>query len=91
MQERSGKPKSLKWHLQCDSGARRAVRDGMDLLILRCGTCGREVGVTEEELLTLRTINCWMCAEGRGTRDASAARDTPPRAVAKKQSRRGVH
>lgn len=91
MQERSWKPKNQKWHLQCDSGARRAVRDGLDVLILRCGTCGREVGVTDEELLKLRTIDCWMCTEAGDKRDTSAARDTPPTAVAKKRSRRGVH
>lgn len=67
------------------------MRDGMDVLILRCGTCGREVGVTDEELLKLRTIDCWMCAEAKDERITSATRITPPRAVAKKHSRRGVH
>lgn len=67
MQEPSGKPNGRQCLLECDSGAKRAVRDGVDVLILRCGTCGREVGVTDEELLTLRTIDCWMCVEAQTT------------------------
>ena len=51
--------------LSCDSGTRCAVVDGMDVLILRCGTCGREVSVTDEEIRDLWTLDCWMCTEAR--------------------------
>lgn len=58
---------SLPHDPSCDSGARCAVRDGMDVLILRCGCCGREVSVSDAELRSLRTIDCWMCVDRKKT------------------------
>lgn len=67
--------------LRCDTGARCAVRDGIDVLILRCGSCGREVSVTDEELRKLRTIDCCMCTKARDERSDSATRMTASRAL----------
>jgi hypothetical protein len=90
MQGRSVSGASRRQDLPCATGARRAVRDGMDVLILRCGTCGREVGVTDEELLTLRTIDCWMCTEPREGRCSSTTPSMSSRVATTKPKLRGT-
>ncbi len=37
----------------------------MKVVSFHCGTCGREVSVTDYELRNLRTVDCRLCTETR--------------------------
>jgi len=37
----------------------------MKVVSFHCGTCGREVSVTDDELRNLRTVDCRTCTEVR--------------------------